>query len=38
MINDLIRTSVFYCLSMIKNQNFVTKCLYQCKIMTDQQK
>ena len=36
MIDNLIRGSVFYCLSMIEDQYFVTERLYQCKVVADQ--
>ena len=38
MIDDIIRSSVFYGLSMIENQDFVTEGLHQCKIVADQDK
>ena len=38
MIDDIIRCSIFYCLSMIENQYFVTEGLHQRKVMTDQDK
>ena len=35
MIDDIIRCSIFYCLSMIENQYFVAEGLHQRKVMTD---
>lgn len=38
MIDDLVRSSVFYCFSMIKYQYLIAECLYQCEVMANQKK